>query len=223
MFFQFRQHTQSAPFVFVDPAIGDVLDRQRVQIVQLLAAAPNGDHKSRRFEQLEVLGYRLPRHVEVFAKLSERLTVVRSQLIEQLPATGIGQSLEHLIHVGRHEPIMQPFGCMSSPLCRTRICRMLFMIIEHFRNRDPRPVRERFLCEGRLLPEGVVYHASWIDAPNARCYQVMEAPDRSSIEAWIARWNDLVEFEVIPVVTSQDYWTKFAGDGDESPTNGANS
>ncbi len=95
---------------------------------------------------------------------------------------------------------------------------MLFMIIEHFRNDNPRPVRDRFLHDGRMLPEGVIYHASWIDPPNARCYQLMEASDASGIEAWIARWNDLVEFEVIPVVTSREYWSKFSDDRDGSPT-----
>jgi uncharacterized protein DUF3303 len=100
---------------------------------------------------------------------------------------------------------------------------MLFMIIEHFRHGDPRPVRDRFLHEGRLLPEGVVYHASWIDAPHARCYQLMEAADAAAIEAWIARWNDLVEFEAIPVVTSQEFWSKFNDDRPNSSTSGANS
>jgi hypothetical protein len=100
---------------------------------------------------------------------------------------------------------------------------MLFMIIEHFRNGDPRPVRDRFLRDGRMLPDGVVYHASWIDAANARCYQLMEAPDASAIGAWIARWNDLVEFEVIPVVTSQEYWSKFAEESEDSSTSSGNS
>jgi len=97
---------------------------------------------------------------------------------------------------------------------------MLFMVIEHFRNGDPRPVRNRFLRDGRMLPDGVVYHASWIDAPKARCYQLMEAPDADAIDAWVARWNDLVEFEVIPVVTSQDFWSKFSDEG-EDPTTGS--
>jgi hypothetical protein len=51
----------------------------------------------------------------------------------------------------------------------------------------------------------------------------MEAPDASAIEAWIARWNDLVEFEVIPVATSQEYWSKFTDDREDSSTNSANS
>ena len=32
----------------------------------------------------------------------------------------------------------------------------------------------------------------------------MEAASRALVDAWIARWDDLVEFEVIPVMTSAD-------------------
>src|SRR5258708_738181 len=38
---------------------------------------------------------------------------------------------------------------------------MLLMVIETFKNGDPQPIRQRFLRDGRMLPEGVVYHASW--------------------------------------------------------------
>ena len=83
---------------------------------------------------------------------------------------------------------------------------MLFMVIEHFKNGDPTPVGHRFRLHGRMLPEGVTYHASWIDAQNARCFQVMEAPDWESLEPWINAWNDLVDFEMIPVQTSAEFW-----------------
>jgi len=52
---------------------------------------------------------------------------------------------------------------------------MLFMVIERFRNKDPKPIGERFKRQGRMMPEGVVYHASWIDPAAARCFQIMEA------------------------------------------------
>lgn len=87
---------------------------------------------------------------------------------------------------------------------------MLFIVIEQFRNGDPRPVRERFDQRGRMLPEGVAYVNSWIDPRRARCFQLMEAPSESSLEPWIAAWTDLVEFEVVPVVTSADYWRALA-------------
>jgi 3-phenylpropionate/cinnamic acid dioxygenase small subunit len=36
------------------------------------------------------------------------------------------------------------------------------------------------------------------------CYQVMETADRALLEQWMAQWSDLVEFEVHPVMTSQE-------------------
>jgi hypothetical protein len=79
---------------------------------------------------------------------------------------------------------------------------MLYMIVEHFRNRDPRPVYARFRERGRLAAEGLRYVSSWVTEDHATCYQVMETDDRALLDDWIAKWNDLVEFEVIPVITS---------------------
>ena len=53
---------------------------------------------------------------------------------------------------------------------------------------------------------GVVYHASWIDPAAARCFQIMEADSVEPLEQWASRWADLADFEIVPVLTSQDYW-----------------
>jgi hypothetical protein len=83
---------------------------------------------------------------------------------------------------------------------------MLFMIIEHFH--DTKLLSDRFKQQGRMLPENVIYHGSWIDPPHNRCFQMMEAPDAEALAPWIECWNDLVDFETIPVVTSQEFWAK---------------
>ncbi len=41
---------------------------------------------------------------------------------------------------------------------------MLFMVIERFKDGNARLVGERFRQSGRMLPEGVAYHASWVDS-----------------------------------------------------------
>src|SRR5262245_14843550 len=87
---------------------------------------------------------------------------------------------------------------------------MRFMIIERYRDGDAVPVYRRFRDHGRLAPEGLTYVASWVDEPMAVCYQVMEADDRSLVDAWIARWDDLVDFEVIPVMTSAEAAARIA-------------
>ena len=89
---------------------------------------------------------------------------------------------------------------------------MLFMVIERFKNKDPGPIGERFRRDGRMLPEGVLYHASWIDPVEACCYQLMEADSAAQLQPWVDRWADLAEFEIVPVQTSQAYWAA-AGSG----------
>ena len=78
------------------------------------------------------------------------------------------------------------------------------MVIETFRGGDARPVYRRFRDQGRLAPEGLNYVASWVTDDLRRCYQVMECDDRALLDAWLARWEDIVEFEVLPVMTSAE-------------------
>ena len=85
---------------------------------------------------------------------------------------------------------------------------MLIMIIERFKDGNAKPIGERFRRDGRMLPENVIYHASWVDAAGARCFQLMEAPYADSLAPWTSRWDDLVEFEIIPVLSSADFWSK---------------
>lgn len=81
---------------------------------------------------------------------------------------------------------------------------MKFLVVEHFRDGDPRPVYARFRARGRLAPAGLAYVASWVTDDLTRCYQVMECDDRALLEEWMLAWNDLVEFEVYPVLSSAE-------------------
>ncbi|HEY7461030.1 MAG TPA: DUF3303 family protein [Gemmatimonadota bacterium] len=87
---------------------------------------------------------------------------------------------------------------------------MHYLVIEHFRNRDPVPVYQRFQAQGRLMPDGLAYVSSWITDDLSRCYQVMETDDRRSLEQWMARWSDLIDFEVMPVLSSQQVQERLA-------------
>jgi hypothetical protein len=78
------------------------------------------------------------------------------------------------------------------------------MVIEHFRGGDPLPVYRRFRDHGRLAPEGLRYVCSWVTDDLRRCFQVMECDDPQLLTQWIAQWQDVVEFEVIPVRTSAE-------------------
>ena len=81
---------------------------------------------------------------------------------------------------------------------------MQFVIIENFRGGDPVPVYRRFRDRGRLAPDGLRYVASWVTEDLTRCYQVMECDDRRLLDEWIENWRDIVDFEVIPAMTSAE-------------------
>jgi len=78
------------------------------------------------------------------------------------------------------------------------------MVIERFRNGDAVPVYRRFRERGRMAPQGLAYISSWVNEELSTCYQVMETTDRSLLDEWMRNWSDLVDFEVHPVMTSQE-------------------
>ncbi|MEP7075067.1 MAG: DUF3303 family protein [Acidobacteriota bacterium] len=78
------------------------------------------------------------------------------------------------------------------------------MIVEHFRDGDPRPVYSRFREKGRLAPDGLTYLSSWVDEKLEKCFQLMETDDRLLIDQWTDQWRDIVSFEIYPVVTSSE-------------------
>ena len=81
---------------------------------------------------------------------------------------------------------------------------MLYMVIEHFRPGQADAVYRRFRDRGRLAPDGLRYVASWVDLEFQRCFQVMETETVDDLKAWTSNWDDLVDFEIVPVRTSAD-------------------
>jgi hypothetical protein len=77
------------------------------------------------------------------------------------------------------------------------------MVVETF-TRGPRLVYERAAALGRMLPPGLAYLDSWIDHDLGRCFQLMETDDPSLFDEWTAEWRDLVEFEIVPVLSSAE-------------------
>lgn len=81
---------------------------------------------------------------------------------------------------------------------------MHYVIIERFRDGDPVPVYRRFRDKGRMAPDGVKYVGSWVTPDLTTCYQVMESEDRALLDQWLANWRDIVDFDVIPALTSAE-------------------
>jgi hypothetical protein len=83
------------------------------------------------------------------------------------------------------------------------------MIIERFKH-GPEPIYARLKEKGRMAPDGLQYINSWVTEDLNGCYQVMAFENRELLDQWIAAWEDLADFQVIPVVTSAVAASKFS-------------
>lgn len=81
---------------------------------------------------------------------------------------------------------------------------MRYMVVETF-TQGPRPIYERAAQRGRMLPHGLTYIDSWVDADRLdRCFQLMETDDPSLFDQWLRHWQDLGDFDIIPVISSAE-------------------
>src|SRR6266403_5645398 len=115
--FQFAERGELAALEFLDPPLADLMDRHRVEIVQLLAAMPERGDEVGGLENRKVLGHSLPRHGEAVAKIVQGLSVLGVKSVQQRPPRSIGQRSEDLIH---DQDNRQPNGCMSRTRFRGR-------------------------------------------------------------------------------------------------------
>jgi hypothetical protein len=95
-------------------------------------------------------------------------------------------------------------------MSKTSMSKRVYMVIENFKNGDAVPVYRRFRDRGRMAPAGLSYVSSWVNDKLDRCYQLMETEDRALLDQWMANWSDLVDFEVHPVITSNQATEKIA-------------
>ncbi len=85
---------------------------------------------------------------------------------------------------------------------------MLYMVIEKYKDKDA--VYERFHEKGRMMPAGVSYVNSWVAEDGNTCYQINEAESLDLLQEWAENWNDVTDFEFIPVISSQEMSKKMA-------------
>lgn len=81
---------------------------------------------------------------------------------------------------------------------------MLFMVMERFKPGRAPEIYRRFRDRGRLVPDDVQYVASWVDLRFERCFQVMDAENEGRLRIWTTQWDDLTDFEIVPVQTSAE-------------------
>ena len=83
------------------------------------------------------------------------------------------------------------------------------MVIENFKKSGAIAIYKRYDKHGRMMPEGLNYVNSWVDKKFEKCYQVVECDDAKKLQEWISNWQDLVDFEIIPVMTSNEAYEKY--------------
>src|SRR5438093_2120651 len=107
------ERAQARPLELPDPAVGDRMDRHRIDEMQLLAALAPRRQQVGFFENGEMLRHGLAGHVVPFAQLAQRLAVLPAEAIQQPPAIGIRQGAEDRVLVV-HPANMQPLGWTPS-------------------------------------------------------------------------------------------------------------
>ena len=81
---------------------------------------------------------------------------------------------------------------------------MLYLVIETYLA-GAAAVYARAAERGRMLPAGLSYVESWVDAETLdRCYQLMETDEPELFDEWTSSWNDIVDFVVVPVICSAE-------------------
>ena len=81
---------------------------------------------------------------------------------------------------------------------------MLYMVLERFNEGAAPEIYRRAREQGRQIPDGLRYVASWVDLEFSRCFQLMETDDPSLFAHWMGQWSDLVRFEIVPVRSSAE-------------------
>ena len=89
-----------------------------------------------------------------------------------------------------------------------RLQKKRYMVVEHIK--DAEAVYQRLWDRGRGLPDDLVLVSVWFDENVERGYRLMETHDRRLLDEWMANWNDLIELEMYPVITSQEAGEKVA-------------
>jgi hypothetical protein len=86
--------SQRHALVLVDPAIGDLVNRDGIEEVKLVTATLAGGNEVGFLKDAEVFGDSLAAHIVVGAKLVERLTVAAKEAVEKLSPAGVCESFE---------------------------------------------------------------------------------------------------------------------------------
>ncbi|WP_434931249.1 DUF3303 domain-containing protein [Shewanella sp. HL-SH8] len=74
-----------------------------------------------------------------------------------------------------------------------------YMVIEKFKLGCFEANYARYNAKGRMFPDGLHYLNSWVNKELNVCYQLMESNDIELFYEWFKKWDDLVDFELVPL------------------------
>ena len=74
-----------------------------------------------------------------------------------------------------------------------------YMVIERFKPGCFDANYARFHEKGRMFPDGLHYLNSWVNKEMSICYQLMESNDAAIFHTWFEKWEDYVDFELVPL------------------------
>lgn len=80
---------------------------------------------------------------------------------------------------------------------------MQFMTIWTIKPDHMGSARERFQQTGAPPPEGVKMVGRWHDVAGGRGFNIAETDDATAIAKWCQQWADLLDFEIVPVMTDK--------------------
>ena len=95
--------------MFVDPTLGNLLQRRGVEVVQLFAAPPKRNNQVGSDQETKMFGNALARHAEMLAELIQSLAIAEMELVEERAAVWVSQGFKDIVHM---EANMQPNGCI---------------------------------------------------------------------------------------------------------------
>src|SRR5438270_3699479 len=120
MLLECGQCAQASLLKLADPALRNVVERHRIEEMELLAPCALPGDQVRFVQDRQVFRDRLPRHVQSPTELAQCLPVAGMQTVQQFAATGVGESAKHgiVIHSRNTEPCgylyyRQPNGSLS--------------------------------------------------------------------------------------------------------------
>lgn len=61
----------------------------------------------------------------------------------------------------------------------------------------------RFKETDAMPPDDVTLVGRWHDAAGRRGFMVIESSDAASVATYLRNWNDLVTFEIVPVINDE--------------------